>query len=71
MICTCAPVRDFTGLEVARVGLFEHARDDESIVTEHNRGAWERRAPTGHLGGLEWGFQSGQEEWNPMTRANP
>ena len=41
LICTCAPVRDFTGLEVARVGLFEHAPDDELILTEHNRGAWE------------------------------
>ena len=39
--CTCAPVRDFTGREVARVGLFEHAPDDGSILTEHNRGAWE------------------------------
>ena len=41
LICTCAPVRDFTGLEVARVGLFEHAPDDGSILAEHNRGAWE------------------------------
>ena len=41
MICTCAPVRDFTGIEVDRVGLFEHAPDDGSILTEHNRGAWE------------------------------
>ena len=41
LICTCAPVRDFTGLEVARVGLFEHAPDDGSILTQHNRGVWE------------------------------
>lgn len=41
LVCTCAPVRDFTGLEVARVGLFEHAPDDGSILTEHNRGVWE------------------------------
>ena len=41
LICTCAPVRDFTGQEVARVGLFEHAPDDGPILTEHNRGAWE------------------------------
>ena len=41
LICTCAPVRDFTGQEVARVGLFEHAPNDGSILTEHNRGAWE------------------------------
>lgn len=41
LVCTCAPVRDFTGLEVARVGVFEHAPDDGSILTEHNRGVWE------------------------------
>ena len=41
LICTCAPVRDFTGREVARVGLFEHAQDDGPILDEHNRGAWE------------------------------
>ena len=41
LICTCAPVRDFTGQEVARVGLFEHAPNDGSILTEHNRRAWE------------------------------
>ena len=41
LICTCAPVRDFTGQEVARVGVFEHAADDGAILTEHNRGAWE------------------------------
>ena len=41
LICTCAPVRDFTGQEVARVGVFEHAPDDRAILTEHNRGAWE------------------------------
>ena len=41
LVCTCAPVRDFTGVEVARVGIFEHAPDDGSILTEHNRGVWE------------------------------
>ena len=41
LICTCAPVRDFAGLEVARVGVFEHAPDDGSTLTEHSRGVWE------------------------------
>jgi DNA-binding MarR family transcriptional regulator len=41
LICTCAPVRDYSGREVARVGVFEHAASDSPIVTEHNRGAWE------------------------------
>ena len=52
LICTCAPVRDFTGLEVARVGLFEHAPDDASILTEHNRGAWELARLIFHASGL-------------------
>jgi DNA-binding IclR family transcriptional regulator len=41
LICTCAPVYDYTGREVARVGLFAHASDDTPLTTEHNRAAWE------------------------------
>ena len=41
LICTCAPVRDYTEREVARVGVFAHAATDTAILTEHNRGAWE------------------------------
>jgi DNA-binding IclR family transcriptional regulator len=41
LYCTCAPVRDYTGQEVARVGLFGHGPDDGPILTEHHRGAWE------------------------------
>lgn len=40
LICTCAPVVDYSGREVARVGIFRHAADDRPIVTEHNREAW-------------------------------
>jgi hypothetical protein len=39
--CTCAPVWDYTGHEVARVGLFGHGADDRPILTEHHRGVWE------------------------------
>jgi len=39
--CTCAPVRDYTGREVARVGVFGHGPDDRPILGVHNRGAWE------------------------------
>ena len=39
--CPPAAAAHRTGREVARVGLFEHAPDDGSILTEHNRGAWE------------------------------
>jgi DNA-binding transcriptional ArsR family regulator len=41
LICTCAPVLDYTGREVARVGIFRHAADDQPIVNAHNREAWE------------------------------
>ncbi len=41
LICTCAPVFDYTGREVARVGIFRHAADDRPIVTEHNKEAWD------------------------------
>jgi IclR family transcriptional regulator, KDG regulon repressor len=41
LFCTCAPVRDYTGQEVARVGVFGHGDDDAPILTEHHRGAWD------------------------------
>ena len=41
LCCTCAPVFDYTGREVARVGVFVHGPDDRPLVGVHNRGAWE------------------------------
>jgi DNA-binding IclR family transcriptional regulator len=41
LCCTCAPVFDYTGREVARVGVFVHGNDDRSVVGVHSRGAWE------------------------------
>jgi acetolactate synthase regulatory subunit len=41
LFCTCAPVRDYTGNEVARVGFFGHGPDERPILTEHHKGAWE------------------------------
>lgn len=41
LFCTCAPVRDYTGQEVARVGVFGHGADDAPILTAHHRGAWD------------------------------
>jgi DNA-binding transcriptional ArsR family regulator len=48
LFCTCAPVYDYTGREVARVGVFGHGPDDAPILTEHNREAWDlgRRVST-------------------------
>lgn len=39
--CTCAPVHDYTGREVARVGLFGHGADDSTLVRTTSRDAWE------------------------------
>lgn len=39
--CTCAPVFDYTGREVARVGLFGHGADDRALCTDTQRHAWE------------------------------
>jgi DNA-binding transcriptional ArsR family regulator len=41
LCCTCAPVFDYTGREVARVGVFAHGTDDRPLTGVHNRGAWE------------------------------
>jgi hypothetical protein len=35
LLCVCAPVHDYTGREVARVGLFEHAADDGALERTH------------------------------------
>ena len=39
--CTCAPVLDYTGREVARVGLFGHGADDRALCSDTHRQAWE------------------------------
>ncbi len=39
--CTCAPVVDYTGREVARVGIFGHTADETPLVTTMNRDGWE------------------------------
>ncbi len=41
LFCCCAPVYDYSGREVARVGVFGHGPDDKPILGVHNRGAWE------------------------------
>jgi IclR family acetate operon transcriptional repressor len=50
--CTCAPVQDYTGREVARVGLFGHG-PDEARLPDHGRQAAEvARAISLRLGHL-------------------
>ncbi len=41
MICTCAPVHDYTSREVARVGLFAHDVTEDALLRDYNRDAWE------------------------------
>jgi IclR helix-turn-helix domain len=41
MICTCAPVYDYTSREVARVGLFAHDVKEDALVRDYHRDAWE------------------------------
>jgi DNA-binding IclR family transcriptional regulator len=41
LCCTCAPVHDYSGREVARLGAFAHEADERPLVTEVNRACWE------------------------------
>ena len=54
LICTCAPIRDYSGREVARVGVFRHGADDQPVLGDQNRAAWELAQHIsmrlGHLG---------------------
>lgn len=51
--CACAPVCDYTGQEVARVGVFSHGHDETPLHDEHVRAAWElARATSLRLGHL-------------------
>jgi DNA-binding IclR family transcriptional regulator len=39
LLCTCAPVHDYTGRQVARIGVFLHAADERPFVTEQTGAA--------------------------------
>lgn len=41
LLCTCAPVHDYTGRHVARVGVFVHAGDERPFVTDQTVAAME------------------------------
>lgn len=52
--CACAPVRDYRGQEVARVGVFTHGRGEGPLHDEHVPAAWElARATSVRLGYLQ------------------
>ena len=37
LCCTCAPVHDYSGREVARVGVFAHRPDDRALAAEYQQ----------------------------------
>jgi hypothetical protein len=41
LLCTCAPVHDYTGREVARVGVFIHAADEQPFATDQTAASME------------------------------
>lgn len=51
--CACAPVRDYSGHEVARVGVFSHGEAEDALHDSHARAAWDlARATSLRLGHL-------------------
>ena len=51
--CACAPVRDYRGQEVARVGVFSHGSGEGPLHDAHVPGAWDlARATSVRLGYL-------------------
>jgi hypothetical protein len=41
LLCTCAPVQDYTGRQVARLGVFMHAADERPFAPEQTGAAFE------------------------------
>jgi hypothetical protein len=39
LLCTCAPVHDYTGRQVARVGVFTHAADERPFASDQTAAA--------------------------------
>jgi hypothetical protein len=41
LVCTCAPIRDYTAREIGRVGAFAHGVDERPLATEDHRLTWD------------------------------
>jgi len=58
LVCTCAPVYDYTGRQVARVGLSSHAADDRTFSHDQTGAAMELAhrisVRLGHLPAVSW-----------------
>lgn len=66
--CACAPVRDYSGQEVARLGVFSHGQDEDDLHSQHVRAAWDlARATSLRLGHLpreaDGPTQSQEDTW--------
>ena len=55
LLCTCAPVHDYTGRQVARVGVFAHAAGEQPFANDQSAAAielaWLISVRLGHLPG--------------------
>ena len=59
LLCTCAPVRDYTGRDVARVGVFTHAASEQPFASDQTAAAIElARSISMRLGYLPGSFDT-------------
>jgi hypothetical protein len=40
LVCSCAPIRDYTTQEVGRVGVFAHGVDERPLTADGYRAVW-------------------------------
>lgn len=64
LLCACAPVRDYTGREVARVGVFAHASQEQPFATDQTSASVE----LARLLSLRLGHLPGMVEDRPAGR---
>jgi DNA-binding transcriptional ArsR family regulator len=66
LLCTCAPVRDYTGREVARVGVFAHAAAEQPFASNQTTASLE----LARLISLRLGYLPGSSpETRPLGQA--
>jgi DNA-binding IclR family transcriptional regulator len=69
LLCTCAPVRDYTGREVARVGVYAHATAEQPFATDQTAASVEvARLISMRLGHLP-GAPAETRRWEPGARS--
>lgn len=71
LLCTCAPVRDYSGRDVARVGVFVHATDEQPFSREQTNAAVDlARSISMRLGYLPGSFEGSPVPARAETRAS-